>query len=240
MIWALHGAVGSVLDWREFADSVSKQGQQLRRIDLWKFLECCPMPLENFGASLASEIVRVDPEPVLVGYSMGGRLALHALLAQPVLWKAAIIVSAHPGLSDELERVERRAKDAEWSALALKGEWSEFIQKWQSQTVLKGVEMPERSSLKNRRVAISRSFVDWSLGVQSDLRSRLSEITCPVLWLTGEHDMKFTSLAREAVPKLPNFEHRTIAQSGHRLPWEIPHFFSKVCCEFLNQLETST
>ena len=212
MIWALHGAVGSAADWRLFAGSVSWQGQQIRQLDLWRFLDCCSMPLVDFGAALAEEIKRVDPEPILLGYSMGGRLALHALLEQPVFWKAAIIVSAHPGLSHEEERVERRAKDAEWSAMALKGEWSEFLTHWQEQTVLSGVTMSNRAGLKERRVSISRSFIDWSLGAQADLRSRLSEITCPVLWLTGERDEKFTALASEAIASLTNYDHRVIPQ----------------------------
>ncbi|MBT8043358.1 MAG: hypothetical protein KJO79_00280, partial [Verrucomicrobiae bacterium] len=83
MIWALHGAVGMAADWRVFAASLPPSFGGLRRLDLWRFLDCCPMPLEKFGITLAEEIKRIDPEPTLLGYSMGGRLALHALLAQP-------------------------------------------------------------------------------------------------------------------------------------------------------------
>ena len=197
------------------------------------------MPLVDFGKALAEEIKRVDPEPILLGYSMGGRLALHALLNQPNFWKAAIIISAHPGLSSEPERVSRRSKDAEWSAMALKGGWSDFLQQWQGQAVLSGVSMPDRSGLKDRRVPISRSFVDWSLGAQEDLRPCLHEVTCPVLWLTGERDEKFTKLAQEAVSDLSNYEHQVIVECGHRVPWEKSDAFMKVCGEFLNQLDTS-
>ena len=75
MIWALHGAVGCASDWRDFARDLDTSSGELggvRRLDLWRFLDCCPMPLEKFGDTLAEEIVRVDPEPVLLGYSMGG------------------------------------------------------------------------------------------------------------------------------------------------------------------------
>jgi 2-succinyl-6-hydroxy-2,4-cyclohexadiene-1-carboxylate synthase len=240
MIWALHGAVGMAADWRDFAAAIPGQYDGVRRLDLWRFLDCCPMSLAECGRALADEIKRVDPEPTLLGYSMGGRLALHAMLNQPGLWKSAIIVSAHPGLQQEADRVARREKDAEWSALALKGEWSNFLAKWNAQDVLGGAcEMPDRMQLRERRVSVARSFVDWSLGAQADLTADLAQISCPTLWLTGERDKKFTDLAEQAVTVLSRGSHQVIAGSGHRIPWEQPEVFQQACLEFLgNALET--
>ena len=241
MIWALHGAVGSSADCRDFAQKVSTSHGEVRRIDLWRFLDCCPMSLEKFGDTLAEEISRVDPEPVLLGYSMGGRLALHALLARPHFWKAAIIVSAHTGLKSELERAARRKKDAEWSALTLRSDWGDFLDQWNSQSVLSGVTMPDRSSLRDRRASIARSFIDWSLGDQQNLSSRLQDIECPVLWLTGERDEKFTAVAHSAVSQLQHGEHEVIADCGHRVHWEKLDEFSDHCQLFLSKhLKLST
>lgn len=240
MIWALHGAVGRAADWRAFAAGLPSGFGAVRRLDLWRFLDCCPMSLEAFGNALTEEIVRIDPEPVLLGYSMGGRLALHSLLARPSLWKAAIIVSAHPGLKSCDERAQRRERDAEWSALALKGEWSDFLKQWNAQSVLGGAgDLPDRSKLKDRRASVARSFVDWSLGAQADLIPELGKITCPLLWVTGERDVRFTQIARQAVPNLPRGEHQIVSGCGHRVPWEKPLEFSRLCSEFLgNALET--
>ena len=240
MIWALHGAVGRAADWRAFAAGLPSGFGAVRRLDLWRFLDCCPMSLEAFGNALTEEIVRIDPEPVLLGYSMGGRLALHSLLARPSLWKAAIIVSAHPGLKSCDERAQRRERDAEWSALALKGEWSDFLKQWNAQSVLGGAgDLPDRSKLKDRRASVARSFVDWSLGAQADLIPELGKITCPLLWVTGERDVRFTQIARQAVPNLPRGRHQIIADCGHRVPWEQPAAFCDACTEFLgNALET--
>lgn len=224
-------------DWRVYAASLPAEWGGVRRLDLWRFLDCCPMPLEKWGNTLAEEIKRVDPEPILVGYSMGGRLALHALLAQPDLWKAAVIISAHPGLSDEAERAKRREKDAEWSAMALKGDWSDFLEKWEAQSVLgAGGEMPDRTRLKERRASIARSFIDWSLGAQADLTCDFQQIAAPVLWLSGGEDTKFTELAKVAVAQLPDARHQIIPGCGHRVPWERPAEFSRRCQEFLASL----
>lgn len=248
MLWALHGAVGRSDDWSEFASSMrgitaSEEGQsvrEVRRLDLWRYLDCCPMSLEKVGQAMADEISRIDPAPVLVAYSMGGRLALHALLAQPQLWKAAIIVSAHTGLTDEAQRVARRQADAEWSAMALKGGWLDFLEQWNAQGVLHAtageVEMPDRMALKSRRASVARSFVDWSLGVQQNLAPRLAEINCPVLWLSGASDEKFTAVAKSAVARIPHARHQIFAHCGHRLPWQAPQRFAAACEEFLSGL----
>lgn len=240
MIWALHGAVGMAADWRHFAAAVPAQYGVVRRLDLWRFLDCCPMSLDECGRALAEEIKRVDPEPILLGYSMGGRLALHAMLTQPDLWKAAVVVSAHPGLKSEADRVARRERDAEWSALALKGEWSDFLAQWNAQDVLGGdCKLPDRVQLRERRVSVARSFVEWSLGNQADLAVDLEKISCPTLWLTGEHDVKFSTLAEQSAPRLRRGIHQVIADCGHRVPWEQPELFQQACLKFLgNALET--
>ncbi len=233
MIWALHGAVGMAEDWRAFSSEI----EGVRRLDLWRYLDCCSMSLEKAGAAIAREIARVDDAPILLGYSMGGRLALHCLLAQPKMWKGAVIVSAHPGLSGEEEQIARRQKDAEWSAMALKGEWEVFLDRWQAQGVLDGaVEMPDRLPLKSRRASVARSFVDWSLGAQKDLRGDLRKVDCPVLWITGEKDHKFTSLGAEVVEYFPQATHRVIPECGHRVPWEKPDDFQRSVRQFISAI----
>ncbi|NWK57179.1 alpha/beta fold hydrolase [Verrucomicrobiaceae bacterium N1E253] len=241
MIWALHGAVGRPADWLGLSDALRAHGLPLRgevrRLDLWRFLDCCPMPLSQFGDTLASEIARVDDEPILIAYSMGGRLALHALIARPELWKAAVIISAHPGLQEESERAVRRAQDAIWSARALKGDWREFLEQWQAQSVLAdGPAMPDRMQLKDRRTSVARSFVDWSLGAQQDLRPQLRAVSCPVLWLSGARDEKFTALAEEVVPFFQNASHQVLEDCGHRVPWEKSEAFAGVCVQWLEAL----
>ncbi|GAA5494283.1 2-succinyl-6-hydroxy-2, 4-cyclohexadiene-1-carboxylate synthase [Rubritalea halochordaticola] len=232
MIYALHGALGQASDWNHLAVDLKAQNQRLAKIDLWQFLACCPMPLSKFGAAFNREVQ--DKSPVILGYSMGGRLALHALLDQPKRWRKAVIVSAHTGLPSS-ERSQRQAKDAEWAAKALKGHWEEFLQEWNEQSVLSGISMPDRSQLKKRREAVARSFMDWSVGAQDDLLPRLSGINCPVLWVVGERDTKFLEVAKQAVSVLQQGELCVVPDCGHRVPWEKPEIFSAKVQEFLEQ-----
>lgn len=232
MIYALHGAVGRAADWKGFAVDMKKMGRAVARVELWQYLACCPMPIREFGAAFNKEVHA--GEAVILGYSMGGRLALHALLDDPGKWKKAVIVSAHTGLQDE-EKLPRQVDDAHWAAMALTGDWEQFLEKWNSQGVLEGVEMPDRRELKDRRQAVARSFMDWSLGMQEDLLPRLGEITCPVLWVVGERDEKFRAVAERAVAALPQGELCVVPACGHRVPWEQAEIFSARVEEFLEK-----
>lgn len=225
--WCLHGAVGSAADWRGVGKQLAAHGVGSRAVDLWRFLDCCPMPLEEFGAALgaeaAGEVFRGSGR-VLMGYSMGGRLALHTLLADSTPWQAAVMVSAHPGLEDEGDRADRRAADADWASRALMEDWASFLADWDAQPVLSGGVFDDprarATRLMQRRREIARSFVDWSLGAQQPLWERLPEIKIPVLWITGADDPKFTALARRAAATMPDAAHLVIDAAGHRVPWQ--------------------
>jgi 2-succinyl-6-hydroxy-2,4-cyclohexadiene-1-carboxylate synthase len=237
--WCLHGAVGMAADWRGFAKNLASAGIGSRAVDLWRFLDCCPMPLPDFAkainADASGEIYRGNGR-ALLGYSMGGRMALHALLEKDCPWQAAVIISAHPGLEIETDRAARRAADAEWATQALAGNWQSFLAAWNAQSVLGTSPMRDSqasNSLIMRRREIARSFVDWSLGAQEPLWDRLHEIKIPVLWIAGENDAKFRVLAERAA-SLTTSSHLAIAPAaGHRVPWEAENWFAGQVASFL-------
>jgi 2-succinyl-6-hydroxy-2,4-cyclohexadiene-1-carboxylate synthase len=230
VIYALHGAVGMAADWKKFAAAMKQANQPVARVDLWQFLACCPMPISEFGAAFNKEVHAKDP--VLLGYSMGGRLALHALIENPSKWSKAVIVSAHTGIATE-DRIPRQALDAAWAAKALKGEWTGFLDEWNAQGVLSETTMPDRRSLQPRREAVARSFMDWTVGVQEDLLPQLENVTCPVLWIVGENDTKFLKVATAAVDALPDAELLVIPDCGHRVPWEKSEEFTSAVQRFI-------
>jgi 2-succinyl-6-hydroxy-2,4-cyclohexadiene-1-carboxylate synthase len=237
--WCLHGAVGMAADWRGFAKRLAGEKTGSRAVDLWRFLECQPMPLTDFATALnadaGSEVFRGSGR-ALMGYSMGGRLALHALLGENHPWQAAVIVSAHPGLESTDERNARQAADATWATKALAGNWQEFLTGWNAQPLFADAEIrtPQATgSLVMRRREIARSFVDWSLGAQEPLWDRLHEITIPVLWVVGENDPKFRALAERAVDLLPNARLAIAPGAGHRVPWEAEQWLAQTVAHFL-------
>jgi 2-succinyl-6-hydroxy-2,4-cyclohexadiene-1-carboxylate synthase len=237
--WLLHGAVGMAADWRAFAKRLAESKIGTRAVDMWRFLEQQPLPLAEFGAAFnadaAGEAARGNGR-VLMGYSMGGRLALHALLEKSHPWQAAVIVSAHPGLEHDALREARRSADAAWAARALAGNWQDFLTEWNAQPVL-GETMPRdagaSAAMAQHRREIARGFVDWSLGAQQPLWDRLCDITIPILWVAGEKDARFLELAQRAVAALPQARLAVAPDTGHRVPWEAEEWLARETAAFL-------
>lgn len=188
---------------------------------------------KRLNADAAGEISR-SQRRILIGYSMGGRLALHALL-EGGPWDAAVIISSNPGMRDPLEAAQRRSEDAHWATRALTDSWPDFLNAWNNQPILGGAFRDEREDKKliQRRREIARSFVDWSVGSQADLWDHLTEIGIPVLWIAGELDAKFSNIAREAAGKSENFSLAIAPSAGHRVPWENEAWLAATIFQFL-------
>ncbi len=219
MVHLLHGGVGMAEDWRFFQKDTPFE---TRAVDLWSYLEGGACDLREAGRKLVAES---EPGDFLVGYSMGGRLALHALLAEPDHWSGAVIVSAHPGLpaGNRGERAARVRADAEWARRAREGAWSDFLRKWNAQSVLHSSDMAawgNRLALEKRREAVARSFEQWSLGQQDDLAPELAALDRPLRWLCGGKDRKFSRLASALAAKVRTIDLHEIGDAGHRVPWE--------------------
>jgi 2-succinyl-6-hydroxy-2,4-cyclohexadiene-1-carboxylate synthase len=215
-ILALHGQMGMMSDWDTHAKSFAACGHQLESVDLWRYLEG-----GEIGPKVFAKRFNEDHEDgeVLLGYSMGGRLALQVLIDEPQKWKAAVIISAHVGLPWE-ERRARREADNEWARNMENSPWSEFLDDWNTQGVLGNNVMPDRTTLKSRIAEIARSFRCWSLAEQEDLLEELAHIKIPVLWVVGENDEKFCIQAERAASRLKDVKIIKIPNSGHRVPWE--------------------
>lgn len=238
--WCLHGAVGAAADWREVGRALAAGGIASRALDLWRFLDGGGVDFGQFAAALHAEAAGERGNGtgrVLVGYSMGGRLALHALLERDHPWQAAVVISAHPGLEEAGERAARRAHDAAWAAQAFAGDWGRFLENWHAQPVLAG-KLPrsadEDRQLALRRQEIARSFIDWSLGAQQPLWDRLGEIDVPVLWIAGEEDAKFRALAERAAAATPGSVLALAPGAGHRVPSERPAWLAATIAGFLS------
>ena len=227
MIWALHGMVGEPADWDFLRPSLPGLQTPL----LWAEVD----RYTPWAFQFAKKVRETDPRPVLLGYSMGGRLALHALLAAPTLFRAAIIVSAHTGLADHALRKLRWRQDDEWAKKLRSLPWETFLRIWNDQAVFDGVDLPGgRLTTFKWRQGIIQSFDVWGLSRQEDLLPKLGHLNLPVLWISGGKDTRYTELARDAVATLPNARHHVIPDAGHRVPWETPGAFTESVRGFLS------
>lgn len=220
---ALHGNLGSPADW----ESLGLPG--LHPVDLW---EHSALSYFEIAHELATTLSAGQGNPVLAGYSLGGRLALYAMAIHPERWSGAVIVSAHPGLCCVEDRLARRVSDEIWARDARTLAWPDFVEKWNAQSVLGGgAATAAQLALESRREAIALAFETWTLGRQDDLRRSLRSFHAPVLWITGAQDEKFTRLALEMGEVFTDFRHEVIPDGGHRLLAERPHEVARLVGE---------
>ena len=175
----------------------------------------------------------VAPPAALISYSMGGRLAIHCLLASPRSFRAAVIISAGLGVESENEARKRRESDEMWARRFESEEWQTVVSAWNSQPLFAGSPEPLRQESEFRRDALAHALRAWSAAAHPPLAPRLPSITTPILWVAGERDAKYVAEARRAVAALPNAELWICPASGHRVPWEQPQLFVQRVTQFL-------
>lgn len=157
-----------------------------------------------------------DEGDVLLGYSMGGRLALRLLEQQR--FEKAIIVSAGLNAPDDA----RRMRDEAWARRFESQEWSSLMRDWNAQPLFGGHVLERREENYDRR-ELARQLRENSPAVLPP--PRLESIETPLLWIAGERDARYVEIARTAVARLPHAELWICPDAGHRVPWEQPESF---------------
>ena len=180
--------------------------------------------------ALISEAAATDTKVTLLGYSMGGRLALHWALAHPEKVERLILVGASPGLATADARAERQLADATLADFIQARGLTAFFKYWHNQTFFQpmlGLPAEQLAPILARRAlndpdGLALSLRHVGTGSLPSLWNRLKEIRCPVDLVTGEMDVKFTRLAREMGPHLPKVRHSVVEGAGHAVHLERP------------------
>jgi 2-succinyl-6-hydroxy-2,4-cyclohexadiene-1-carboxylate synthase len=175
----------------------------------------------------------------LVGYSMGGRLALLAALGAPDRVRALVLVSATPGMDDPRERAERRDADNRLATEVERLGTAVFLQKWLNQPMFahfRPTEADLNSRLQNPAAALARSLRMCGTGVQEPLWNRLADLTVPTLIVCGESDQKFTAIGTRMLAALPQARFEIIEGAGHAPHLEQPEAFAAMLREWLDEL----
>lgn len=178
-----------------------------------------------------------DAARVLLGYSLGGRLAMHALVACPRAWSAAVLVAAHPGGGPDAERAAVRRRDAAWAERCRHDRWEVLLADWDAQAVFGG--RPNRAPRVPDgfdRERCARTFETFSRAGQSDLRPLLAGAPLPpVLYVTGADDARYGALGDELAERVPAITHAIVAEAGHRVPWDRPEVFAAAVWRFVRK-----
>lgn len=244
----LHGFSGCSNDWSKIFSLLGSEFQ-LIAIDLPGFGKSGKPRNDKFYRTeflirLMDEIL-YDlqlTEVILVGYSMGGRLALHFTLKHPQKVKALILESSSPGIKNKAEREVRIESDAKLITLIKKNSLNDFFRFWQNMPLFatqKNLSKKRQQVIltdkikSNSKIALSKSLENFGQGRMESLWKNLSKIKIPALLLSGAFDSKYTSIQNEMGKLLPNSSHKIIESAGHNLHLEKPEVFVNLITEFL-------
>ncbi len=175
---------------------------------------------------------------ILMGYSLGGRLALHATLCDPELWCGVVIISADTGLTSASARRSQLEKDRRWGKRFLSDPWNNVLKDWDSQSVFgNGRDNPKRDENDFSRKSINQVFRRFSKGNQRDLLPAFAGvITPPILYVSGANDARYRKIGDVFAKKAPAVSHVIIENTGHRVPWENPKQFTGAVQSFIDDL----
>lgn len=248
----LHGFTGDASTWAPFAEAFGSI-RTMVAVDLLGHGRSDSPPhagryrIERCIEDLAALFEHLGVEGYdLLGYSMGGRAALHLALAQPERVRALILESASPGIEGAEEREARRQQDERLAQLLAREGTESFVDRWErlplfaSQRRLDG---ETRAALRRQRLAanpigLAGSLRGFGAGVPEPLYGRLAELPAPLL-IAGELDDRYCRLACSMADLIPGASPAIVPEAGHAVHLERPQAFEEIVMSFLRKSKES-
>jgi 2-succinyl-6-hydroxy-2,4-cyclohexadiene-1-carboxylate synthase len=177
---------------------------------------------------------------VYIGYSLGGRLCLHAALMYPHLVRGLAVIGSSPGIADETERATRRAADNKLADHISDVGVDAFVDEWLSQPLFADLTLDEDARadrLLNTADGLASSLRHAGTGAQGSLWPRLREINMPVLTIAGELDAKFAAIGRQIAASVPQGRSVEIAAAGHAAHLQQPQVVMGALVQWLDDIK---
>ena len=174
----------------------------------------------------------------LVGYSMGGRLALYLAVFFPQYFDKAILESASPGLEKKIDRNNRIKQDLQ-IANRLNKDFNLFLQQWYANPLFSSfVKHPNyqqaiAARLQNNPNSLSKSLKYMGLGTQPSLWKYLESIQLPILLIVGKLDTKFVAINQRISSLSPQFQIEIVENTDHNVHFGRSSNFTRLVKVFL-------
>lgn len=247
----LHGFTGSAKTWRPHLKAFARRGRVMAVDLLGHGQSDAPADAARYSMTWAVNdlVALLDREGFesvdLLGYSMGGRLALHLALSAPRRIRALILESASPGVADPAERAARRASDDHLATVIEREGVEAFVTRWEAQPLFESqLRLPEQvraglraQRLHNRPHGLANSLRGMGAGAQEPLWDRLPQLKAPTLLVAGELDPKYCRIVKAMGSRMPQARVAIVPGAGHAVHLEQPHVFERLVLAFLEELD---
>jgi 2-succinyl-6-hydroxy-2,4-cyclohexadiene-1-carboxylate synthase len=244
----LHGFTGSGASWKPFCSTLGEQSN-LIMLDLPGHGTTNTESLDGakfYFIPVVDQIIEIIDKlgfdkVDLLGYSMGGRLAIALSILYPNRVRKLILESASPGLKTEQEQKDRLLSDAKICALISEQGLENFVDYWENIPLFesqKTLSPEKRACLRKQRlshdpISLANALWGMSTGMQPSCWRSLDRITADVLIIVGELDHKFCQIAEEMQKSIKKGQIYKVEQCGHAIHVEQPEKFGTIVSEFL-------
>lgn len=199
---------------------------------------------DDLEGRLAEIQAAAAPGAALVGYSLGGRLALHAAVRAAGVgsrrFAALVLVGANAGIEDAQECAERRAADERLASWIESTPIAEVVAHWESVPALAGqpaelVAAQRADRLSHEPARLATLLRSAGQGALAPVWDRFPELDVPLLALAGERDRTYVAAAERMAALAPRGRALAIPGAGHAAHLEQPDAFCAALLEFLDQ-----
>ena len=240
-VLALHGFTGAGADFLPLWEACEKpigllapdlpghQGTSLSVCQSLEMMESCVEGLKRLTGD------HLPGAHVVMGYSMGGRVAVNYALGDPAGLIGVVLVGTTAGIIDSRERSERKREDEALGEWILENGVEAFCERWMKVPIIatqKRIPAGALSQMLHRKRTLTanglrESLLGMGAGVAKPLWDRLDEIKVPVLVVAGEEDRKYCGLAEKILALVPQGTKLIVPEAGHAAHLEnIPFFVS--------------
>ena len=241
----LHGFMGNTRDWLPFVDELLNVTTVVL-IDLPGHGKSLGGPDGNYQMESAghSVVVILDALKIertsLLGYSMGGRIAMYTALQFPKRCSCLITESAHPGQGDVTERLSRVERDNALAARLESGSFEGFLKDWYHQPLFTSLYEDEalyaeliQKRLENDPTELAKALRGFSPGLMKPMWEMLADAPFSTLALCGEKDTKYTRVTQKMQDLCRNLQVAIVPGAGHNIHLEQPQEFLRIIKDFL-------
>jgi 2-succinyl-6-hydroxy-2,4-cyclohexadiene-1-carboxylate synthase len=245
----IHGFTGRGSDWSPFLRPLQRTSTTVVVDLLGHGRSSTPTDparhaIERQAADLGTILRRLDAVPaVVVGYSMGARVALRMAAAEPATVRGLVLESPSAGIADDRERARRAAADARLADQLERDGLEAFLATWEAAPIFAAEErlpdsVRERIHAARRRndpLGLAASLRGAGQGAMGSLVDRLRSIRCPTLIVAGALDAVGIERARVVAQRIPSVRMLILPGIGHAPHRESPPRFRRL---LIDQLAT--
>lgn len=201
----------------------------------------------NWHGSIQKVANSIEPGSILIGYSMGARLALGVAIEFPAHYGGLVFVSGNPGLESERERVNRELADEKIAGQIEQhlehGKLDSFLDQWYQASVFESLPADIRSQEISRK--LKRDPQSWpmllrtnSVSQQPNYWPRLNDLSMPTLVVAGQRDEKYKEIAVrfKTTATLNHVKTELLDDCGHMVHREQPVELADLIREFVMPL----